>query len=50
MKSLDKLSWYRISDKKDLNLWNKLTKELSELDDNNFKARIIYTYIKRYYK
>ena len=36
--------------KKDINLWNRLTKELCFLGDNNYRARILYDYIKRNYK
>lgn len=30
-------------------LWDKLTKELSHLNDNNYSARAIYNYITKYY-
>ena len=36
--------------KKKLNLWRKITKELALLDDNNYKARIIYDYVVKHYR
>ena len=34
---------------KKLKLWNKLTRELKSLGDNNYKARIIFDYITKYH-
>lgn len=31
-------------------LWSKLTSELSCLNDNNYKARVIYDYIEKFYE
>lgn len=36
--------------KKKFNLWRKITKELALLDDNNYKARIIYDYVVKHYR
>lgn len=35
---------------KKLNLWRKITKELAFLNDNNYKARIIYDYVVKHYR
>lgn len=36
--------------KKQLNLWNRLKKQFSKLNDNNFTARKLFEYIVKYYK
>lgn len=34
---------------KELKLWDKLTRELKSLSDNNYKARIIFDYITKHF-
>ena len=36
-------------DIRSIKLWEKLVKELNVLKDNNYKARILFDYIKKHY-
>ena len=36
-------------EKRSINLWEKLVKELDVLQDNNYTARILFDYIDKHY-